>query len=84
MAVTLEYIVFTYEYFVIACTLAFGVGIYCILISVTEEIQHILHLINSKAQANKVKPDKLNTLFLEYINTHGTVKQLSISITIYT
>lgn len=78
-AVALEYLGFGYQYSIIACTLTYGIGIFSITISVTKEIQRILHSVNHKAQAKKVQFIKLRTLIFEYIDTHGAVKQFSAS-----
>lgn len=76
-AIILEYILCGYEYFVVACTLALGIGSYWLEVSATKIIQRILHTINNKARANKNQLNELKILFKEYIDTHAIVKQLS-------
>lgn len=75
IAFSLEYAIFSYEYFVITCTLALCVGSYCFAIAMTKELKRILNSINVEAHDNQSK--ELQTLFSEFIYTHGNVKQLS-------
>lgn len=77
-AVTLEYILIGYTYFIVACTLALGMGLSSFAVSITKEIQRILHAINKKVQSNEDQTKKLMDLFSEYIFTHATIKELSI------
>lgn len=77
IAVILEYIMYGYDCFIIACTLALGVGAFWFAACACKEIQHILNLINAKAHAKKHRNDELKVFFEEFINTHLTVKQLS-------
>lgn len=78
IAVIFEYIVFGYEYFLDACTLALGIGAYWFVIALIKEIQHILQSINEKAQANLNQSEVLMVLFTEFIDIHEIVKQLSV------
>lgn len=75
----LEYIILAYEYFIIACTLALGIGAFWFGISVTKEIQRILHSLNEKAQTNgnRNQSIRLKRLLSKFIDTHAAVKQLS-------
>lgn len=66
-----------YSYFLIACTLALGIGAFWFIVSTTKEIKHILHSINDTAKAKKKQSDKVKILFAEYVNTHAVIKQLS-------
>lgn len=77
IATILEYIVIGYEFFVIACTLAFAVGIIWFVISTIEEFKSCLHRINRTAQVNDIEPNKLKILFTQFIYAHGTINQLS-------
>lgn len=78
IAIILEYIIWTYEYFIVACTLSLAIGGYWFAISATKEIQHTLHLINDAAQANDVcQSNELKLLIAEFIYAHGVVKKLS-------
>lgn len=61
-----------------ACTLALGIGAFWIAISVTKEIQRILHSINNKSHETEIQTNEMMDLFSEYIDAHGIVKQLSI------
>lgn len=54
-----------------------GIGISSFSISITKEIQRILHSINA-TQANEHQSSELKVLFTEYIHVHTAVKQLSI------
>lgn len=78
IAFILEYIFLGYEYFVIACTLAVGIGESWFIISATKEIQRNLRSINKKIQTNKIPSTKLMSMFSKFIDIHGNVKQLSI------
>lgn len=78
IAIILEYIAYWYSFSVIACGLALGIGAYWLAISATKELQRVLHVINDQAQVNERQSNELNTLlFAEFIDAHGTVKQLS-------
>lgn len=77
IAVTFEYIELGFELFILACTLAVGIGAFCFAILITGEIQRILRLINDKAQAKKNQSNELMVLFSEFIDAHDIVKQLS-------
>lgn len=70
-----EYVIFGYEYCVIACSLALGMGIFWFAISVTKEIQHTLHSINRKTRANKLRPNQMKILFMEFIHAHAAIKR---------
>lgn len=78
IAVTVEYVIFGYECFIIACVLSFGIGAIWLIISVTKEIRHTLHSINDVGQENKIKSNELKRLFSEYFHTYAAIKQLSI------
>lgn len=81
ITIILEYIIYGYELFVIACTVTIGIGAFLFAMSVAEEIQSILHSINAEIQANEnISSDELKTLFIEYIDVHANVKQLSTNI----
>lgn len=76
IVIIFEYIIFSYEYLVIASTLALCIGTYCYAIAMIRELKRILYSINAKANDNQSK--ELQTLFSEFNYTHGTVEQLSI------
>lgn len=78
MAVILEYIIFGYEYFVVAVLASFGIGSYYIAISIIKEHQRILNRINDEAHANGNQLKELKKLIAEFIHAHGFVKELSI------
>lgn len=78
VAVTVQYIICGYEFFLIACSLALFIGLNWFIVAVIKEIRRILHEINKKAQANANQPSKLMELFSEFIYTHSILKQLSI------
>lgn len=78
IAVLIEYVIVTYEYIMITCTLSLAIGAFWFIISVTKEIQHILHSINDKAQANEDQSNEMQRLFAEYIDAHAALKQLSL------
>lgn len=78
IAIIFEYIIFGYEYCLIASTVAFGIGAYLLGIAATKEFQDFLHLINDNAQSNANQSHGLMLLFAEYVDTHATIKQLSI------
>lgn len=78
IAVLIEYVIVTYEYIMITCTLGLAIGAFWFIISVTKEIQHILHSINDKAQANEDQSNEMQILFAEYIDAHAALKQLSL------
>ena len=77
IAVILEYIIFVYAYFIIACTLSLAMGAFWFAISGTEEFQRFSTIINAKAQANLNQIMKIKTSFTEFFEAHGIVKQLS-------
>lgn len=78
IAVILEYIMYGCDCFIIACTLALGVGAFWFAVSACKEIQHVLQSFNDVAHAKQHQLIELRILFVEFINTHLTVKQLSI------
>lgn len=80
IAVILEYVFASYEYFVIACTLALGIGAFWVAMSLTKEIKRIVHSINHKTKAKMSQSHELMHLFLEFVDAHAAVKQLSIYI----
>lgn len=75
IAIISEYVIFGYEYCVIACSLAVGMGAFWFGISVTKEIQHTLNSINHKAHANKMRSKQLKILFLEFMHAHAAIKR---------
>lgn len=80
IAFTLQYIIISYELYVIACVLSLAVGAYLFAIAATNEIESGIHDINESTQ---IKPkNRLNFLqqFSIFISVHSTVKQLSKSI----
>lgn len=79
VAVILEYVAFGYDYVVIASTLAIGIGAYRLTISSTKDFQDFLLIINDNAHTKENQSNKLKTLFAEYVDTHATMKQLSIN-----
>lgn len=74
IAVILEYIVLGCEFFVISCTLALGIGGFCIAIAATNEIERILHRIDDKTQANEIQSDEIMFFFVEFVDIHGMAK----------
>lgn len=80
IVVMVEYAILGYEYFIISCTLALGIGLYSLVISIAKEIQSILQSISEKTQAkaNPSTQSQLTNLFIEYINAHADIKQLSV------
>lgn len=79
LAITVEYIILAYECFVVACILALAFGGYWFVITGTEEIQCILHLIDDKSQSKKNESNELKALFAEFVDMHAFTKQLSIN-----
>lgn len=77
IAFALEYIILSYEYLIIATTLGLGIGAFWFAKAATKEFQRILHVFNEKAQAKKSRSNVLKISLLEFIYTHGIVKQLS-------
>lgn len=77
IAFVIEYLLIGYEYFIIACTLSLGIGAFWLAIPATQEIQHILHLINDEVYANENQSNELKLLFSDFVNIHGIAKQLS-------
>lgn len=77
LADIIEYIVLCYAYLIIACTLALGIGVFCFAISVTKDIQRILHLVNDTAKANTNQSNELKLLLAEFNDVHAATKQLS-------
>lgn len=69
IVVILEYIICGYEFFIVACTLALGIGAFWLAISVTKEIQRILCLIDEKIHANENQSTDLNILFSGFVET---------------
>lgn len=51
IAVIIEYIILSYEFLMNACFLGLLTGTFWVVISVTKDIQCILHSINGKAKA---------------------------------
>lgn len=82
VAVILEYVAFGYNYVVIASTLSFGIGLYRLAISSTKDFQDFLRIINDNAHTNQNQSNELEVLFAEYVDTHATIKQLSINHTV--
>lgn len=78
VAVAVEYIILGFEFSVIACTLALGIGAYCFGISAIKEIERLFNLINDEACGNENQPKELKASFSECIEAHVIVKQLSI------
>lgn len=74
-AVIFEYILVGYQCFIVACTLSLFIGVFWFVISAIEEFQHILSIINDKAQANVDQSNELKILFREFIDAHGITKQ---------
>lgn len=58
--------------------MALGVGKFWFTISMTKEFQSMLHSINAKAQTTQIQLNELKTLFTEFIEAHGIMKQLSV------
>lgn len=77
ITVILQYIIWGYEHFIIACTLSLGIGAFWLTVSITRELQNILHTINNEAQANQKPTNELKILFSEYISAHAAIKRLS-------
>lgn len=79
IVVTFEYIIYFYVCLIIACILGLEIGAYLFGISATKDIQRILHIIkiNYEAQKYGIQASDLMKLFAEFINVHGSVKQLS-------
>lgn len=77
MAFVVEYIIFSYAYFVIACTLSLRIGAYWLSMSVTKEIRRILRSINRMAQIEKRQSKGLKLSLSEFIYSHATMIQLS-------
>lgn len=76
-AIFFEYILFGFAYYLIACSFTLVIGAHWFAISVTKEIQGILHSIKDKTRAKSNQSNELNVLFAEFIDTHGAIKQLS-------
>lgn len=77
MASLLEYAINAYEFRVDASVLALGIGAFWFAISATKEIRHILHSIGDIAKVRKNRSTELKSLFIEFIDAHWIVKQLS-------
>lgn len=58
--------------------MALGIGLFLIAISVTKEIQSFLRSINRKAGAKNDQSKELKAMFLEFMDAHTAIKQLSI------
>lgn len=80
IAVTIQYIILFYEYFIDTCTVSLGIGAFYFAISATDDIQYILHSINDKAEASESQSSELKILLAEFIDAHVATKQLSTSI----
>lgn len=78
IAFAIEYIMFGYGFFAIACTLALGIGAFWFAITASKEIRLILHSINDEAHAKKRQPNKTKELISKYVDIHSAVKQFSI------
>lgn len=83
IVIIFEYIILGYQLFIVACTLALGVGAFVFATSISKEIQRILHSINYEARRNERQSNGLEVLFFEYLGAHGFVKQLSMLNTHY-
>lgn len=78
IASVVEYIIYGYEYLILACTLGLGIGGFWLTIRTTKEIQRLLHITNNKAHVNDNQSNELKAILSEYAHGLGTVKQLSI------
>lgn len=80
IAAILEYVILGYEYFIVACIVAVGIGSFLFAISITKVFQSVLHdSINDKTDANTIQSNEMMILLSEFIDAHGFAKQLSIS-----
>lgn len=77
-AVILEYAMSAYEFFLVACTLALGIGEYCFAISASAQMQRFLSKMNDLARVNENQSNEIKLTFTQFIDAHGFVKQLSI------
>lgn len=77
IAIIFEDVIFSYEFYVIACTLALGIGIFGLSVSVTSDFQHVLLSINEKTHINEHRSNEVRILFVEFIVAHAAIKQLS-------
>lgn len=77
IAVTLEYIILAYEFFVVACLVGLGIGANLLGILVIKDIQSIVQSINSEAKATKNQSNDLKILFSEHIDAQRVASQLS-------
>lgn len=78
IVVILEYMIIGYEFFIVACTAALGIGAFWFAISATKEIKRFLRLINDGVKESETESNELKIMLSEYIHAHGVVKQLSI------
>lgn len=78
MAFFFEYVILGYDFFVVACTIALGIGAFWFAISATKDIQRILHAFMHKAKTNQIQANELKILLAEFIDSHVAIKQLSI------
>lgn len=77
IVIIIEYVICGYEFFIVAFTLALGIGVFWFGIAVIKELKRIIHSMNNKTKANKSQLNELKVLFSEYIHTHAAIKQLS-------
>lgn len=77
IAITIEYIILGYQGFTVACSLSLNIGEYLFAIAATEEFQRFAPIINDKAQSNDDRSSDLKAFLVEFINSHGIMKQLS-------
>lgn len=76
MAVTIQFIIVAYEFFVIACTLSLAIGAFWFAISSTVDIKQIVHSVDKKVK-QKRSERKMIKEFCTFIHMHSVVKQLS-------
>lgn len=77
MAFIMEYIIFGYEYFVVACAISLGIGIYWFITSSTKRTRHIVHKMNDYSARTDGKHVNRFKLFADFIYAHQDMKQLS-------
>lgn len=82
-AVILEYVVLGFELYITACTLSLAIGGYLLAVSGTDEFQRFAPIINEKAQTVKDLSTEFKTLFTDFVDAHGSVKQFSIFLSIF-
>lgn len=76
IAIAVQYVVVAYECFAGACSLSLGIGLYWFVNSASKDFQRFLPSINDRADESP--SNELKMLFIEFVDAHVIIKQLSI------